>query len=134
MDMNRASAAAEPPATSEFTVGSRRVGTSVVVAVAGELDLDSAPALTSELTSAMDERAIEAIEAIEAIVVDCQGMSFCDSTGLNALLAARLRAEGQGLAISLAAVPAATSRMFGITGADTVFQLYPDVETALGAV
>jgi anti-anti-sigma factor len=131
MDMNRASAAAEPPATSEFTVGSRRVGTSVVVAVAGELDLDSAPALTSELTSAMDERAIE---AIEAIVVDCQGMSFCDSTGLNALLAARLRAEGQGLAISLAAVPAATSRMFGITGADTVFQLYPDVETALGAV
>jgi len=126
--MNRASAAAEPPATSEFTVGSRRVGTSVVVAVAGELDLDSAPALTSELTSAMDER------AIEAIVVDCQGMSFCDSTGLNALLAARLRAEGQGLAISLAAVPAATSRMFGITGADTVFQLYPDVETALGAV
>ncbi|QMU70560.1 STAS domain-containing protein [Streptacidiphilus sp. P02-A3a] len=125
--MNRASAAAEPPATSGFTVSSRRVGASVVLAVVGELDLDSAPALTSELTAALGE------PEIELIVVDCEGMSFCDSTGLNALLAARLRAEGQGSAIRLAAVPTATSRMFGITGADTVFQVYPDVESALGA-
>ncbi|MBC3841326.1 STAS domain-containing protein [Streptacidiphilus sp. 4-A2] len=125
--MNRVSAAAEPPVGSEFTVSSRRTGTSVVVAVVGELDLDTVQALTSELATAVDDR------GIRAIVVDCQGLSFCDSTGLNALLAARLRAEGQGVAVSLAAVPAATSRMFGITGADTVFQLYPDVETALGA-
>lgn len=124
--MNRASAAAEPPATGGFTVGSRRSGTSAVVAVQGELDLDSAPALTAELNTAIDDR------GIGAIVVDCQGMSFCDSTGLNALLAARLRAERQGTVLRLAAVPPATNRMFGITGADTVFQLYPDVETALG--
>ena len=125
--MNRASAAAEPPATSGFTVGSRRTGTSVVVAVTGELDLDSAPALTAALNQAMDD------PEIGVIVVDCQGMSFCDSTGLNALLAARLRAENQALDIRLAAVPAATSRMFGITGADTVFDLYPDAEAALAS-
>ena len=123
--MNRASAAAEPSA-SGFTVGSRPAGNGIVVAFEGELDLASAPALTSELDTAMDDR------GIGTIVVDCRGMSFCDSTGLNALLAARLRAEGQGMAFRLAAVPAATNRMFGITGADTVFQLYPDVETALG--
>ena len=124
--MNRASTEAEPPATGGFTVRSHRAGTSVVVAVVGELDFDSAPALASELTAAMDDR------GVEAIVVDCRGMSFCDSSGLNALLAARLRAEEQGLAIRLAAVPAATGRMFGITGADTVFQLYPDIDAALG--
>ncbi len=125
--MNRASAAAEPPATSRFTVGSRRAGTGVVLAVAGELDLDSAPALTSELTAALGD------PGTEVIVVDCQDMSFCDSTGLNALLVARLRAEEQGVAIRLAAVPAATNRMFGITGADTVFELYPDAASALEA-
>lgn len=125
--MNRASAAAEPPATSGFTVSSRRAGTSVVLAVVGELDLDSAPTLTTELTAALGDH------ELEAIVVDCEGMSFCDSTGLNALLAARLRAEERGAEIRLAAVPAATTRMFGITGADTVFTLYPDVASALGA-
>ncbi|WP_231608026.1 STAS domain-containing protein [Streptacidiphilus albus] len=125
--MNRAGAAAEPPATSGFRVGSRRVGAAVVVAVEGELDLDSAPALTAELNRALEDR------GTGAIVVDCRDMTFCDSTGLNALLAARLRAEAQGTALHLAAVPPATNRMFGITGADTVFQLHPDVGTALGA-
>ncbi|QMU77074.1 STAS domain-containing protein [Streptacidiphilus sp. PB12-B1b] len=125
--MNRASAAAEPPATSGFTVGSRRTGGAVVVAVVGELDLDSAPALSAELNAAMDG------DGVTAVVVDCHGMSFCDSTGLNALLAARLRAEGLGVEIRLAAVPTATARMFGITGADTVFRLHPDVTAALDA-
>jgi anti-anti-sigma factor len=126
MDMNRASAAAaEPPATSGFTVGSSRAGTSVVVVVEGELDVDSAPALSAELNTALDD------QQTAAIVVDCAGMSFCDSTGLNALLAARLRAEGQGVGLRLAAIPTTTSRMFAITGADTVFQLYPDVAAAL---
>ena len=125
--MNHTSAAAEPAATGGFTVDSRRTGTSVVLVLRGELDLDSAPVLSAELGTAMDD------QQVGVIVVDCEGMSFCDSTGLNALLAARLRAENQGVDIRLAAVPTATGRMFAITGADTVFQLHPDVATALGA-
>jgi anti-anti-sigma factor len=110
-----------------FAVESRSLGTRVVLALAGELDHDSAPLLSDFLSTALGR------PEVSAVVVDCAGLSFCDSTGLNTLLAARLQAQETGTRLRLAALPRVAERVFEITGATAVFDLYPDVDQALAA-
>src|SRR5258707_398116 len=59
------------------------------------------------------------------VLVDCEGLDFCDSTGLNVLLRARLAATEAGIAVELTGLHAAVARLFEITGADGVFRTYP---------
>ena len=58
----------------------------LVVVVSGEVDMATAPALRSELLSAITARAPLAIE------VDLAGCTFLDCSGLGVLVAARARA------------------------------------------
>ncbi|GAA3389434.1 STAS domain-containing protein [Streptomyces roseoviridis] len=99
----------------------RKPGT-VVVTVTGELDHDTAAPLKEALVR--HARA-------GRIVVDCAGLRFCDSTGLNVLLRARLRMLDAGGRLDLAALRAPVNRMFEITGARAVFRVYEDTAAAL---
>nr|WP_229758654.1 STAS domain-containing protein [Peterkaempfera bronchialis] len=107
-----------------LSVAVRSVGGSVVVAPAGELDHDTAALLREPLESALDR-------GVDRLVVDCSELLFCDSTGLNVLLAARLRAQQTGGAVHLAAMRPAVARVFEITGAETVFQVHGSLDEAL---
>ncbi|HEY9367667.1 STAS domain-containing protein [Streptomyces sp.] len=104
----------------EVTAGSG----AVVLVLTGELDHDTA----EPLRAALDEQ-IEA--GARRIVVDCAALTFCDSTGLNALLRARLRAHEAGGRLELSDLRPPVSRMFEITGARTVFQVHDDLTAAL---
>ncbi|MEU8529269.1 MULTISPECIES: STAS domain-containing protein [Streptomyces] len=98
----------------------------VVLALSGELDHDTAEPLRVALA--------EQIEAgARRIVVDCARLRFCDSTGLNALLRARLQAQENGGRVELADLRPPVSRMFEITGAHTVFQVHADLAAALAS-
>ncbi|MFG2331658.1 STAS domain-containing protein [Streptomyces sp. NPDC048604] len=98
----------------------------VVLTLTGELDHDTA----DPLRTALDEQ----IEAGAArIVVDCAALTFCDSTGLNALLRARLQAQEAGGRVELADLRPPVNRMFEITGARTVFTVHDDLRAALAA-
>ncbi|MFF2198812.1 STAS domain-containing protein [Streptomyces sp. NPDC058157] len=99
------------------------MGTYVLV-LAGHADLDTAPALTR----ALDE-AFTGLPAPETVVVDCAGVGFCSSSGLNALLDARRRAIGAGIAFRLAAPSSQVTRLLEITGTDTVFTVAPGTPT-----
>ncbi|MFG3349877.1 STAS domain-containing protein [Streptomyces sp. NPDC048018] len=99
----------------------QRPGT-VVLAVTGELDHDTAAPL---------REALEEQDDGERVVVDCSGLRFCDSTGLNVLLRARLRMLDGGGRLDLAGLRPPVDRMFEITGARTVFQVYEDAAAAL---
>ncbi|WP_159041658.1 STAS domain-containing protein, partial [Streptomyces aureus] len=57
---------------------------------------------------------------------------FCDSSGINALIAARNHAHSVGAEIALAAVPANALRVLRLVGLDQVFPLHPDAESAFG--
>ncbi|MEU7018126.1 STAS domain-containing protein [Streptomyces sp. NPDC046385] len=98
-----------------------RAGT-VVLAVHGELDHDTAAPLRDALAEA---------DGSSRVVVDCSGLRFCDSTGLNVLLRARLRLTEDGGRLDLAGLRPPVDRMFEITGAHTVFQVYEDTAAAL---
>lgn len=113
-----------PVAGARLTVEEHTVGGSAVVAPAGELDHDTAGLLRDALLRLQEQ-------GRSRIVVDCSKLEFCDSTGLNVLLAARLQAEAAGGAVHLAAMRPAVARVFEITGAETVFTVHTTLAEAV---
>ncbi|MEU1283368.1 STAS domain-containing protein [Kitasatospora sp. NPDC005856] len=107
------------------TVGDR--GLLRIVTVSGELDHDSADELRGALARP------PSADGIERIVVDLTGLRFCDSTGLNVLLRARLDTQAAGLRLELAGAGPPVARLFAIAGADNVLVVHPDLRTALAA-
>ncbi|MFJ4628279.1 STAS domain-containing protein [Streptomyces sp. NPDC088847] len=97
-------------------------GRIAVTTVTGELDVRSAPAVY--------RRALEALTRCPLVVVDLSGVTFCDSSGFNALLRLRRRAEEAGTRLALAAPPGQVARLLALTGADTVFPVYGSLAAA----
>ncbi|MEU5579867.1 MULTISPECIES: STAS domain-containing protein [Streptomyces] len=103
----------------------REVDTSAVVTPAGELDHHTADLLREPLESCL-------AGGYSRLVVDCSRLEFCDSTGLNVLLGARLKAEAAGGGVHLAGMLPVVARVFEITGAEAVFTVHETLEAALG--
>ncbi|MCZ4515047.1 STAS domain-containing protein [Streptomyces sp. ActVer] len=102
----------------------REEGASAVVTPAGELDHHTADLLREPIEECLDR-------GFARLVVDCSRLEFCDSTGLNVLLGARLKAEAAGGGVHLAGMLPVVSRVFEITGAEAVFTLHDTLEEAL---
>lgn len=102
----------------------RHQGRSAVVSPAGELDHHTADLLREPLEKCV-------AEGTSRLVVDCSRLEFCDSTGLNVLLGARLKAEAAGGGVHLAAMLPVVARVFEITGADAVFTVHDSLDAAL---
>lgn len=105
-------------------VAVRQHGSSAVVTPSGELDHHTADLLSGEL-----DRCLEAGNS--RLVVDCSELEFCDSTGLNVLLNARLKAEADGGGVHLVGMRPAVARVFEITGAEAVFAIHETLDQAL---
>lgn len=91
---------------------------------AGELDHHTADLLRTPLDEALER-------GRSRLVIDCSQLEFCDSTGLNVLLGARLKADAAGGGVHLAAMLPVVARVFEITGADAVFTVHDSLEEAL---
>lgn len=102
----------------------RRNEHSAVVTPVGELDHHTAELLSVPLEACVDAGCAK-------LVVDCSGLEFCDSTGLNVLLTARLKAEAAGGAVHLVGMLPVVARVFEITGADAVFTVHRTLDEAL---
>ena len=92
---------------------------------AGELDHHTADLLREPL-----ER-LRSTRGRARLVVDCSRLEFCDSTGLNVLLGARLKAEAAGGGVHLAGMQPVVARVFEITGAEAVFTVHDSLDAAL---
>ncbi|MFI1758191.1 STAS domain-containing protein [Streptomyces sp. NPDC020571] len=102
----------------------REEGPSAVVTPAGELDHHTADLLREPLEECL-------AKGFNRLVVDCSRLEFCDSTGLNVLLGARLKTEAAGGGVHLVAMQPVVARVFEITGAEAVFTLHDTLEAAL---
>jgi anti-sigma B factor antagonist len=105
-------------------VGIDRRDGSVVVSLAGELDLYNAPVLRTALLA-------ECAAAPERLVVDLSGVEFIDSTALGVLIEARRRL-GRNDAFVLAGPGMETRRALRISGLDKHFGVHDTVDDALG--
>lgn len=124
MDQGVAGATNEDADGERFTVSVGPAPDATVLRLAGELDHDTADALSGAFETALGG-------GTPRVLVDCEGLEFCDSTGLNVLLRARLSAADAGTAVELTGLHAAVARLFEITGADGVFRTYPTLADAL---
>lgn len=102
----------------------RTEGLSEIVKPAGELDHHTAELLRAPLDEALEQGRAR-------LVIDCSELEFCDSTGLNVLLGARLKAEAAGGGVHLAGMLPVVARVFEITGAEAVFTVHDSLEAAL---
>lgn len=85
----------------------------------GEIDLYTAPRLQSELMNALGGGPVR-------LVVDMSGVDFCDSTGINVLLAAHRHARERGGELQLAGPGSATRKVLQVTGLESVFTVLDD--------
>lgn len=102
----------------------REEGVSAVVTPVGELDHHTADLLREPLESCLTA-------GFSRLVIDCSRLEFCDSTGLNVLLGARLKAEAAGGGVHLAGMLPVVARVFEITGAEAVFTVHESLSAAL---
>jgi anti-sigma B factor antagonist len=100
----------------DFTVESTVDGGYTVVAVHGDVDLDTAPRLEEALCSAAD--------GAHGLIVDLSATSFFDSSGIHALLRAGSQAGSQGTRLFLVCGPAGiTRKVLEITGVEGLYTL-----------
>jgi len=109
----------------ELKVTTRSQGDHTVVSVLGEIDLYTAPRLQSELMNALGASPAR-------LIVDMSGVDFCDSTGINVLLAAHRHAREHGGELQLAGPGSATRKVLQVTGLEAVFTVLDDPAQVTG--
>jgi anti-sigma B factor antagonist len=112
---------AEDDATNDvLSISSRRDGSAVVIALAGELDLHGAGQLDAELRGLL-------AGPVTSIEIDAARLDFVDSSGLRSVLQARSEAEAAGASFRIASVSPAVSRVIEIAGlADLLLPANPN--------
>ena len=102
-----------------FSIRFEREGGTVVVRVAGELDLTTAPELEHGLTSLIDGQGNMSVR------LELGGLTFIDSTGLTALVRALKQARDRGGDLTLANPTPQTLRVLDMVGLTQVFCITP---------
>jgi len=93
----------------ELRVSVTRSEDETVIAVAGQLDLSTAEALSDAVSA-------ELRDAPGRIVLDFGGLTFCDSLGLGTLVVLQRSAQAQRRYLTVRNPSAFFSRMLDVTG------------------
>jgi len=97
-----------------------------VLSLEGEIDLHVSPEVAASLRSMIAKKP-------KQLVVDLGGVTFFDSSGLAALIEAMQTVQGYGGKFVLASVQPSVQHIFEIARLDQIFQILPDVDSALAA-
>ena len=112
-----------PPDAYMIEVGELSGGV-LVLALAGEFDMASAPALREQLAAAR-------AAAAHGVVLEFSGVSFVDSSGLRELLRACTAFRDEGKRLTVAAPQPAITRLFELTGVTEAIRTAPTIERAI---
>ncbi|MDQ2836292.1 MAG: STAS domain-containing protein [Actinomycetota bacterium] len=107
----------------DLSLSEHAIDQHVILEVRGEVDVHSAPQLRDRLIEVFDA-------GKSSVVVDLSWLSFIDSTGLGALVAARNHANNLQASLRLVCKTERLLKVFRITGLHEVFQIYPTVALA----
>lgn len=102
----------------------RRVGQHGVVSVPAEVDATNSGEVREALL-------VAASQNVPILIIDMSGTTFCDSTGVQAIVAAYQRAAANGTGLCLVAT--AVLHILTVVGVDQLIPIYPDLESALAA-
>jgi anti-sigma B factor antagonist len=105
----------------------RWLGSWAVVTLPQEIDVSNSQQVGQELASLVDQGAV-------MLIVDMTASTFCDTSGARELIAARKHAHAGGAEIRLVVTAQAVLRVFEIIGLGDLFDIFPDLATALSGL
>lgn len=111
----------------DFRVTSSQLGSTAVVAIAGELDLETAGRVARKLRDVASDEGC-------SVVVDLLETSLVDSAGLGVLSASARLVKSTGGTFVLAADDPRFLRTLRITGLDRLFDVEPTLTEAVERV
>jgi anti-anti-sigma factor len=109
-----------------LTVSTEQRPPVVVISVAGELDMATAPQLQTQITELLEQ-------GHARLVFDLAEVSFCDSTGLSVFVRAKNSCDEMDGIVRLAAPQRGVLRILQVSGLVEVLQTYPTVDEAVTA-
>src|SRR3954464_13467251 len=109
-----------------LTVQTEQRADVVVVSVAGELDMATAPRLQDQITDLLEKGRTR-------LVFDLAEVSFCDSTGLSVFVRAKNSTDEAGGVVRLAAPQRGVLRILEVSGLVEVLRTYSTVDEAVTA-
>ena len=109
-----------------LTVNTEQRGEVVVVSVAGELDMATAPQLQDQIVDLLEK-------GRNQLVFDLAEVSFCDSTGLSVFVRAENSVDETGGAVRLASPQRGVRRILEVSGLVEVLPTYETVDDAIAA-
>lgn len=119
---------ASDPITFDFALSEERLANGAyVVAVAGEVDIFTAPDLKRTIAQAIEDGA-------RLLVVDLTQTRFLDSTALGVLIGAVKRLRPLDGRLAIVNTEPSTAKTFQITGLDRIFTIVATRDEALKAV
>ena len=98
-----------------------RAGPQAVITMPAEIDITNADQVRQALLSAVQPQ-------VTVLIVDMSRTTFCDSAGVQAVIAAHRQAALTGTQLRLVATE--VRRIFTVIGADQLIPVYPTVEAA----
>lgn len=110
----------------DLSISSAHRGDVTVVHVGGEIDVYTAPLLRERLDEQIAAGRIH-------LVVDLEGVTFMDSTGLGVLVGRLKLIRARKGTLRLVCSSQRILKVFSITGLDKVFQIFDSVDGAFGA-
>jgi stage II sporulation protein AA (anti-sigma F factor antagonist) len=114
-----------PAASTAMTVDVQRPQSGLaVVSASGEIDLSTVPALETALLEAQSA-------ALATLIVDLDRVTFLDSSGISALVAAHKRANAAGTGLRIISSARAVRRPLELVGLDAVLKLFDSYDAAL---
>lgn len=111
----------------ELSVSKTSAGDVPILAVNGEVDVYSAPALKDQIGELIQS-------GKSTLIVDLSGVAFLDSTGLGALVEARAATTEAGGSLPIVCNQERILKLFTITGLDGVFSIHPDISAAVATL
>jgi anti-sigma B factor antagonist len=108
----------------DLTLTTREAGGRTVVAVAGEIDVYTAPKLRDTITDLVAGGAYH-------LVIDMEGVEFLDSTGLGVLVGGLKKVRAHEGSLELICNQDRLLKIFKITGLAKVFVIHGSADTAL---
>ena len=97
-----------------------------VLPLEGEIDLHISPEVAESLRTMTAKKP-------NRVVVDLTKVTYLDSSGLAVLIEAMQNVQKYGGQFAVAGVQESVKHIFDIARLDQVFQIFPDVDTALAA-
>ncbi len=100
------------------------IGHTAVVALPAEIDITIADQVREDLLSVVNQGAA-------LLVADLANTTFCDSSGVSALVRAFRRAQADGGEMRLVVATPAVQRVLALTGVDRLIDIYASVAASL---